>query len=153
MSLIESSAAASAIERVRKDIDEGNDVDPTHRTGMYVVLLSTSGIIFEGWVGIPFQGDTGSEVRRFAHLKADISLRTKRSVHDVLNNAPGLLRRNERALHTGGRNRKLHAGGVYYRNIIAVGVAGAGRGLDCHVAKLVASTYVAELDAPSIEAA
>lgn len=79
-------------------------------------------------------------------MKAAISSRTGKSVHDVLRNNESLLLPHEQELRSDRASHKLHAGGVPMADSTfgisgSVGVAGAGRGLDCFCAKLGASEY------------
>ncbi|MDQ1299507.1 MAG: hypothetical protein QG636_175 [Patescibacteria group bacterium] len=137
-------AAASAFRRVSDLIREADQMDPTNPTTIHMVIMDGDGY-WDFWLG-PVYNDSGL-VRKYSQLKAEISLRTGRSVNDVLRNHPSLLLPSEQELRSDDASHKLHAGGVpvidtKFEITASVGVAGAGRGLDCLCAKLGASEYL-----------
>lgn len=139
-------AAEATFRRISDLIEEADQMDPTNPTTVHVVIMEGDGR-WECWIGPNrFAGEDNDLIVRYSRLKAEISLRTGKSVYDVLHNDQSLLLPHEQELRSDRASHKLHAGGV---PIIgrsggvsgSVGISGAGRGLDCFCAKLGASEY------------
>jgi len=138
-------AAAAAFRRVSDLIEEADCMDPTNPTTVHMVIMEGESF-WDCWLG-PNPYNNASLVRKYSQLKAEISLRTGKSVNDVLRNFPSLLLPHEQELRSDQAGHKLHAGGVPVSDSAfgisgSVGVAGAGRGLDCYFAKIGASEYL-----------
>ncbi len=139
-------AAEATFRRISDLIQEADQMDPTNPTTVHVVIMEGDGR-WERWVGPNrFASEDNDLIVRYSRLKAEISLRTGKSVYDVLRNDQSLLLPNEQELRSDRARHKLHAGGVPIMGrggevFGSVGISGAGRGLDCFFAKLGASEY------------
>lgn len=150
-------AAEAAFKRVRDLIEEADRMDQTNLTTIHMVILHGEGS-WTTWIGPNPHDLPNGLIMTNAWMKAEISLRTGKSVYDVLYNEPSLLLPHEQKLRSDSAKHKLHAGGVPLIDSVkgvfgSVGVAGAGRGLDCHCAKLGGSEYLYTLERLSSKAA
>lgn len=138
-------AAQAAFKKVRDQVREADRMDPTNPTSALMFIMEGDRC-WDCWLG-PHVHPEARMVAAYSQMKAEISLRTGKSVNDVLRNFPELLLPREQELRTDRAEHRLHAGGVPVLLSTlgiraSVGVAGAGRGLDCHLAKLGASEYL-----------
>jgi len=139
-------AAEATFRRISDLIQEADQMDPTNPTTIHAVIMEGDGR-WESWIGPNrFAGEENDLIVQYSRLKAEISLRTGKSVYDVLHNDQSLLLPHEQELRSNRASHKLHAGGVpilLNTGVIlgSIGIAGAGRGLDCFCAKLGASEY------------